>query len=53
MTNGLLPDASGTPCRTLPDARPDAVEPGLHCVRTRWIRGFIAFQRPGACGLWF
>jgi len=21
---------------------PDSVEPGFHCVRTRWIRGFIA-----------
>jgi hypothetical protein len=23
---------------------PDALEPGFHCVRTQWIRGFIAFQ---------
>jgi hypothetical protein len=23
---------------------PDAMEPGFHCVRTHWIRGFIAFQ---------
>ena len=23
---------------------PDAVKPGFHCVRTRWIRGFMAFQ---------
>jgi hypothetical protein len=23
---------------------PDAMEPGIHCVRTHWIRGFIAFQ---------
>jgi hypothetical protein len=22
----------------------DALEPGFHCVRTHWIRGFIAFQ---------
>jgi acyl-coenzyme A synthetase/AMP-(fatty) acid ligase len=22
---------------------PDAVNPGFHCVRTRWIRGFMAF----------
>jgi hypothetical protein len=60
MTIGLLPDAS----RTLPDARPDAAErppdarpnavkPGFHCASTHWIRGFIAFQRPGACGPWF
>jgi hypothetical protein len=20
------------------------MKPGIHCVRTRWIRGFIAFQ---------
>jgi hypothetical protein len=25
-------------------ARPDAMEPGIHCVRTHWIRGFIAFH---------
>jgi hypothetical protein len=24
---------------------PDAVKPGIHCVRTHWIRGFIAFYR--------
>ena len=24
--------------------RPDAVKPGIHCVRTRWIRGFMTFQ---------
>jgi hypothetical protein len=23
---------------------PDALKPGIHCVRTHWIRGFIAFQ---------
>jgi hypothetical protein len=23
---------------------PDAVEPGFQCVRTHWIRGFMAFQ---------
>ena len=22
----------------------DAMEPGIHCVRTHWIRGFMAFQ---------
>ena len=22
---------------------PDAMEPGIHCVRTHWIRGFMAF----------
>ena len=34
MTIGPLPDA----CRT------DAMKPGFHCVRTHWIRGFMAFQ---------
>jgi hypothetical protein len=24
---------------------PDAVKPGIHYVRTHWIRGFIAFYR--------
>ena len=23
---------------------PDAMEPGIHCARTRWIRGFMAFR---------
>jgi len=23
---------------------PDAMEPGIHGVRTRWIRAFMAFQ---------
>ena len=23
---------------------PDAMKPGFHCVRTHWIRGFIAFM---------
>ena len=23
---------------------PDALDPGFHCVRTRWIRGFMAFR---------
>jgi hypothetical protein len=23
---------------------PDAMEPGFHCARTHWIRGFMAFQ---------
>ena len=22
---------------------PDALDPGFHCVRTQWIRGFMAF----------
>jgi hypothetical protein len=45
-----LPDASRTlpdASRTLPDAAgrlPDALKPGIHGVRTPWIRGFMAFQ---------
>jgi len=23
---------------------PDAMKPGIHCARTHWIRGFMAFQ---------
>ena len=23
---------------------PDALDPGFHCARTHWIRGFMAFQ---------
>jgi hypothetical protein len=23
---------------------PEAMEPGIHCARTHWIRGFMAFQ---------
>ena len=26
------------------DLPPDALEPGFHCARTHWIRGFMAFQ---------
>ena len=44
MKIALLPD----PCRTAagrpPDACPDALNPGFHCARTHWIRGFIAFR---------
>ena len=40
MKIGPLPSA----CRTLPGRFPDALEPGLHCVRAHWIRGFMAFQ---------
>jgi hypothetical protein len=39
MTIGLLPDGRRTPAGRLPDA----LKPGIHCVRTHWIRGFIAF----------
>jgi hypothetical protein len=41
MTIGLLPDASRTPAGRLPDA----LKPGIHCVRTHWIRGFMTFRR--------
>jgi hypothetical protein len=34
----------------LPDDMPDAVEPGIHCVRTHWILGFMAFRRSGTRG---
>ena len=26
------------------DARPDVLDPGFHCARTHWIRGFMTFQ---------
>jgi hypothetical protein len=26
-----------------PDALPDALKQGFHCVSTHWIRGFITF----------
>src|SRR5262249_34702182 len=35
----------------LPDAVPDAMKPGIHCVRTNWILGFIAFHWSGTRGL--
>ena len=41
MTIGMLPDAS----RTHTGHVPDALEPGIHCVRTHWIRGFMTFRR--------
>jgi hypothetical protein len=37
-------NSSQTPARRLPDPLPDAMDPGFHCVRTHWIRGFITFQ---------
>ena len=30
--------------RTPPGRLSDALEPGIHGVRTHWIRGFMAFQ---------
>ena len=58
MTTGLLPSACGTPAERLRNAcrapserqqdasrcLPDAMKPGIHCVGTHWIRGFMAFQ---------
>ena len=35
MRIGPLPDACGR--------RPDAMDPGFHCVRTHSIRGFMTF----------
>ena len=29
---------------------PDAMKPGIHCVGTHWIRGFMAFSWRGAPG---
>jgi hypothetical protein len=44
MKIGPLPDAYRTPAARLPDALEDALDPGFQCVRTHWIRGFMAFQ---------
>jgi hypothetical protein len=30
---------------------PDAMEPGIHCVRTHWIRSFMAFRRVRHIGI--
>jgi hypothetical protein len=37
---------SGVPLRyyALEDALENALDPGFHCVRTHWIRGFMTFQ---------
>jgi hypothetical protein len=40
LLQDALPDAP-------PNALPDALEPGFHCVRTRWNRGFMAFKLAG------
>jgi hypothetical protein len=29
----------------------DALEPGIHCVRAHWIRGFMAFRRVRHIGI--
>ena len=39
VTISLLRDAWRTPAGRLPDA----LKPGIHCVRTHWIRGFMTF----------
>ena len=36
----------------LPDALPDALDPGFHWVRPRWIRGFMASDRAGSGVSW-
>jgi hypothetical protein len=28
----------------MPDVMADVMDPGFHCARTHWIRGFMAFQ---------
>jgi hypothetical protein len=40
MKLGPLPNT----CRTPAGRQPDAMKPGIHCVGTHWIRGFMAFQ---------
>jgi hypothetical protein len=57
--NGLLPlrhrpyrdlrcgcrvHAAGTQCRLPNRPLPDVLKPDIQCVRTHWIRGFIAFE---------
>ena len=45
MKIGPLPNASRTPPERSGSGRlSDALEPGIHGVRTHWIRGFMAFQ---------
>src|SRR6185312_15810572 len=43
-----VPEPVPRPCpptvEPLSDPRPGAVKPGFHGVRTRWIRGFMAFR---------
>jgi len=43
-----LPGACRTPAGRhetgLAARLPDVMKPGFHCVRTHWIRGFMAFQ---------
>jgi hypothetical protein len=42
MTIGLPPDAARR--RKTPAGRLlDVLKPGIHCVRTHWIRGFTTF----------
>jgi hypothetical protein len=44
MPHFILPGPLPGACRTLAGRLPGAVKPGIHCVRTHWIRGFIAFR---------
>ena len=41
----LRAPGGGEPGRLTEARLPDAVKPGIHCVRTHWIRGFMAFRR--------
>jgi hypothetical protein len=40
-----MPEAGGLDAAFTPAGRlPDVLKPGIHCVTTHWIRGFMAFQ---------
>jgi hypothetical protein len=38
------PFSRAFPDRAPREPWPDAMDPGFHCVRTPWIRGFMAFR---------
>jgi hypothetical protein len=40
MMNGSLPDAMEPGFHR----RWNALDPGFHCIRTHWIRGFMTFR---------
>ena len=48
-SRGWVPDAVNRES-TASGGSPNAVKPGIHCVRTHWIRGFMAFHRGPAPG---
>jgi hypothetical protein len=37
-------DAAFHAVRSAAGSQPDALDPGFHCVRTHWNRGFMSFQ---------